>query len=160
MTTKTTDLTKLNADDLAAELARREAEAAEQETARAERLEQARHAWAAETWANRDQTEENLKARGEQAREDFSAAVKAGDLPGAFAAWMHERAARYAREATRNKAQNAGMTIGDDLAPHMPPLRRYSPDFLSRLEEEADSHARANGYDLADELVPDAPTEA
>jgi hypothetical protein len=157
MPTKT-DLTKLSADDLTAEVARREAEAAAEQAARAERLEQARRAWATDTWAKREQTEADLVQQARDAREAFSAAVKAADLSGAFEAWMHERASRYARESARNKAVAAGSTLGEDVT-RIPNLRWYDPDFLSRLEAEADQLARENGYDLADKLVPDSSTE-
>lgn len=157
MPTKT-DLTRLAPDALAAEVARREADAQREEAQRAERLEAARREWAERTWAARDQTEADLQQQGQDARAAFSAAVKAADLAGAFAAWSAERASRYARESARNKAVNAGSVLGQRVD-NIPDLRWYSPDFLARLEEEADKHARANGYDLADELVPDAPTE-
>jgi hypothetical protein len=157
MPTKTPDLTKLSADDLAAEVARREAEATAEQQARAERLEEARRAWATDTWARRDQLEADLQQQAQDAREAFSAAVKAADLPGAFEAWMAERAARYARESARNKAVAAGSTLGEDVT-RIPNLRWYDPDFVARLEAEADKLARENGYALADELVPEAPT--
>lgn len=152
-------LTNLTADELAAEVARREAEAQAEAAAHAQRLEDARRTWAAETWAGREQTEADLIQRGQDAREAFTAAVKAADLPAAFAAWMRERSARYARESVRNKTVNAGHAVGDSQANHLPDVRWYDPDFLRRLEDEADKHARTVGYDLADELVPDAPTE-
>jgi hypothetical protein len=158
MPTKTPDLTKLSADDLTAEVARREAEAATEQAARAELLEQARHAWATDTWAKRDQTDADLMQQGQDAREAFSAAVRSADLPGAFKAWIAERSARYAREGARNKAMQAGSALGEDIT-RIPNLRWYDPDFLSRLEAEADKLAREHGYALADELVTEAPTE-
>lgn len=156
MTTKT--LTNLPDDALAAELARREAEAQREAADRAQRLEDAREKWAADTWAGREQTEAELQERGTKAREEFTAAVQAADLPAAFAAWMTERTARYAREALRNRARQAGAMLGE-RTDNIADLRWYDPDFLRRLEEEADKHARANGYDLTDELAPDVPTE-
>jgi len=160
MSTKTPDLTKLDADALAAELNRRESETQRDQAERAERLEVARHEWAADTWAKREQLEADLQDQGRAAREAFSAAVKAADLPGAFEAWMAERQARYTREALRNRAAGAGRVLGDPQADHLADVRWYSPDFLARLEEEADKHARANGYDQVDELAPPMPTEA
>lgn len=157
MPTKT--LTNMTAEELATELARRQEAQAAEAAERAQRLEDARKAWAEQTWNGREQTEAELQERGAKAREAFSAAVRAADLPGAFAAWIAERSARYARESVRNKTVNAGRAIGDEQANHLADVRWYDPDFLRRLEDEADKHARANGYDLADEIVPDAPSE-
>lgn len=158
MSTKTADLTKHDTDALAAELARREQQAQQEADERAARLEQARREWATRTWEAREQIEADLTEQGRTAREEFSAAVKAGDLPAAFKAWMAERAARYARESVRNKGQRAAQALGKDVH-RLADLRWYSPDFLARLEEEADQHARANGYDRAEELAPEMPTE-
>ncbi|EYR61920.1 hypothetical protein N866_14275 [Actinotalea ferrariae CF5-4] len=158
MTTKTA-LTTLDTDALAAELARRQEEKARAEAERAARLDDARRKWAETTWAGRDATEEQLREQGNQHRDAFSAAVRAADLPAAFAAWVAERAARYAREAVRNKAVSAGNTLGHTTN-NIAEVRWYDPDFLRRLEHEADQAARVKGYDLADSLVPDAPTEA
>ncbi len=152
------NLTNLTTDDLAKEVARREAEAQREQRERAQQLEAARKAWAAQTWAQHAQTEEKLQECGQRAREQFTAAVQAADLLAAFAAWMDERSARYARESARNKVVQAGTALGERVD-HIPDLRWYDPDFLKRLEEEADKHARTIGYDLADEIVPDAPTE-
>ena len=156
MTSKT--LTNLPADDLAAELARRETEAQREATERAQRLADARKTWAEQTWTRREQSEADLIERGREAREAFTAAVKVADLPGAFEAWMIERASRYARESLRNRIVSAGRELGERVD-NIAELRWYTPDFLARLEEEADKHARDNGYDLTDELVPDVPTE-
>jgi hypothetical protein len=145
-------------EQLADEVARRQQQAETEQAARMERLEKARRECATTTWANRAQTEADLVQQGQDAREAFSAAVKAGDLAGAFEAWMAERTTRYAREAARNKAAGAGSLLGEDIT-RIPDLRWFDPDFLSRLEGEADQHARANGYDLADTLVPEAPME-
>lgn len=157
--TTTPKISDLPAEQLAAELARREQEQRRKQAEHAQRLEAARRTHAEQTWNAREQTEAELQERGQRAREEFSAAVKSADLAGAFAAWMAERASRYARESVRNKTAGAGRVLGDDQANHLADVRWYSPDFLARLEDEADKAARANGYDLADELVPDAPTE-
>lgn len=156
MTTKT--LTNLPDDALAAEMARRQEHAEAEAADRAQRLEDARRQWAADTWAGREQTEAELQERGNKAREEFSAAVQAADLPAAFAAWMTERTTRYARESLRNRVRQAGGMLGE-RTDNIADVRWYDPDFLRRLEEEADKYARANGYDLTDELVPDVPTE-
>lgn len=153
-----TDITTLDTDALATELARRQDEAATALAERTARLEEARRQWATKTWTERDATDENLRERGANAREAFSAAVKAADLPAAFAAWTIERSARYARESARNKASSAGSFLGHDTS-GIAQVRWYDPDFLRRLEEEADRVARTDGYALADELVPDAGGE-
>lgn len=156
MPTKT--LSNMSAEELAAELARKQQAQAAEQAERAQRIEDARKAWAEATWTSHADREEDLKAKGEGAREAFSQAVRVSDLSAAFAAWIDERSARYAQESARNKTKAAAGILGERID-HIPDLRWYDPDFLRRLEEEADKQARANGYDLADELVPDAPTE-
>lgn len=100
-----------------------------------------------------------LVDKGQEHRQEFAAAVRAGDLSGALAAWISERSAREARRLIRNAAANAEMAeqTGTRILPD--DMRYYDPDLMSRLETEADVAATEVAQETAAALIGEMPTE-
>ncbi|WP_210441519.1 hypothetical protein [Nocardioides xinjiangensis] len=159
MPTKTAELTTLSADDLAAELARRAAEEQQRQQEQAERLDNARQAWDAATVDAYRGTDQRLLAEAEQARASFSAAVRGGDLTTALAAWTEERRIRFTRTSLRDITRQSALAIGASTAGLEADIRYVDPDFLARLEVEADDIAREAGYAAVGDLIGERPTE-
>lgn len=153
-----TDIDNATTQELAAALAAREAAAAKERDDRERRLKADLAAWDRSFVDRFDQLEATLMAEQDTQRAAFTAAVRAADLPGAFAAWIAERAGRYARTSLRDTYRNAVAATGGD-ASTVADVRWYDPDLLRRLEAEADQQARLIGYDAADQLAGERPTQ-
>lgn len=151
-----TDLDKVNTEQLAIELAARQAQAEREQTEREQRLDEARKAWDREFVDSHAERDEALLAETNAHRGAFAAAVAVGDLPAAYAAWIGERRCRYARTSLRDTLAAAAAGVGEEC--RLPPLAYRDPDLLRRLEEDGDKAARLAGYDVADQIAGERPT--
>lgn len=133
----TPNLTRLSADQLAAELARREAEAAAQQAAaaadwKAEQTKRAREVF--DTWRDDDET---LTAAEHQAHDDWRAAVIAAPMVAAF---IRMRQLRHRRSQLRSEAQFAAQLLGED-AEQIPDMGYYGARILDDIRDIADAEA-------------------
>ncbi len=140
MTDTDVNLADLNADVLAAELARREQEAAREQA-------QAEAAWQVER-ANRARdildnwksTEEELIASEADAYEEFKAALLADPVVVAF---VRYRRHRFRRASLRTEAQTAANMLGEpQTAERIPYLNDWGSRLIEDLTDVADAEAR------------------
>lgn len=148
-------------DELDLQLARAEAEAAtlRQERSRrqereAAKLQQARDRWDAEAVAKHRALDAELEQEAAGHGRAFDEAAATGDLNGAYAAWLAERATRYTRQHVRSYAQSAASRVGGDT---LPDLRVYDVDLLERLQLAAERSAGEAGTQRAAGLLGERP---
>lgn len=151
--------------DTAQRLAQAEAEAealraelAQAAADRAARLDDAQARWERDLIARHREVDQQLQARGTEHAAAFTQSARAGDLPAAYSAWIHELATRYARYAVRNEAINAENRQRTG-SPVLPELTMRDSRFLERLQEEGEKAANTLGNTWADDLVGERPTE-
>lgn len=153
----TNDLTDTTTDQLAAELAARQAAAEADQVERQRRLEEAQERWDRDLVDRYDALDRSMVDGGDTHRAAVDEALRAGDLSAAYNAWVAERAARYGRMTLRNLYIGAASRTGQGrVLPDMrPPM---NDEFSRRVEETADRDANAFGYAAANELAGERPT--